>query len=172
MSSFFPAVSSRASTPLAVRRMLTQVHGDQNSILDLQLQLSTGRRLQTASQDPSSTIKVLAAQRQQEFRSQSETNLKSAENILSASEVSLAQAQSLLNEVRAVAVEAAGNTISDDQRTALMHQVDGALKRLVELANSKYSDQHIFAGSSVRKSEPLRLIGNSFQQPTWTIEHW
>lgn len=162
MSSFFPAVSSRASTPLAVRRMLTQVHGDQNSILDLQLQLSTGRRLQTASQDPSSTIKVLAAQRQQEFRSQSETNLKSAENILSASEVSLAQAQSLLNEVRAVAVEAAGNTISDDQRTALMHQVDGALKRLVELANSKYSDQYIFAGSSVR-SEPLRLIGNRVQ---------
>lgn len=142
--------------------MLTQVHGDQNSILDLQLQLSTGRRLQTASQEPSSTIKVLAAQRQQEFRKQTEINLKSADNILSASEVSLAQSQQLLNEVRGVAVEAAGNTISSDQRTALLNQVDGALKRLIELANSKYGDQYIFAGSAVR-SEPLRLVGDRVQ---------
>lgn len=142
--------------------MLTQVHQDQSSILDLQLQLSTGRRLQTTSQDPSATIKVLAAQRQQEFRRQSETNLKSADGILSASEVSLSQAQQLLNEVRGAAIEAAGNTISPDQRVALMNQVDNALSRLVELANSKYADQYLFSGSGVRQ-EPLRLVGNVVQ---------
>lgn len=162
MASFFPPVSSRSSIPLAVQRMLTQVHQDQSSILDLQLQLSTGRRLQTTSQDPSATIKVLAAQRQQEFRRQSETNLKSADGILSASEVSLSQAQQLLNEVRGAAIEAAGNTISPDQRVALMNQVDNALSRLVELANSKYADQYLFSGSGVRQ-EPLRLVGNVVQ---------
>jgi flagellar hook-associated protein 3 FlgL len=162
MASFFPPVSSRSSIPLAVQRMLTQVHQDQSSILDLQLQLSTGRRLQTTSQDPSATIKVLAAQRQQEFRRQSETNLKSADGILSASEVSLSQAQQLLNEVRGAAIEAAGNTISPDQRVALMNQVDNALSRLVELANSKYADQDLFSGSGVRQ-EPLRLVGNVVQ---------
>jgi len=162
MSSFFPAVSNRSSTPLAVQRMLFQVHNDQSSILDLQLQLSTGRRLQSTSQDPSATIKVLAAQRQQEFRKQSEANLKSADSILSASEVSLSQAQQLLNEVRGSALEAAGNTISADQRTALLHQVDNALQRLVELANSKYGDQFLFSGSGVRQ-EPIKLVGNLVQ---------
>jgi flagellar hook-associated protein 3 FlgL len=142
--------------------MLFQVHGDQASILDLQMQLSTGKRFQKPSEDLASAIKVLAAQRQQEFRQQTEINLRSADDILSASETSLAQAQTILNDVRATAVEAAGNTISDDQRTALLHHVDGALRRLTDLANTRFGDQYIFAGSAV-KENPLRLAGNAVQ---------
>ena len=107
MSTLYPAVSGRMTVPLAVNRMLFQVHADQSAIMDLQLQLSTGRRFLTPSQAPSSAIKVLAAQRQQEFRAQTEVNLKSAEGILVASETSLAQAQAILNEMRSVALEAA-----------------------------------------------------------------
>ncbi|HAC89374.1 MAG TPA: hypothetical protein DCF63_01905 [Planctomycetaceae bacterium] len=162
MTNLYPAITNRSSTPLAVSRMLFQVHGDQASILDLQMQLSTGKRFQKASEDLASAIKVLAAQRQQEFRQQTEINLRSADDILSASETSLAQAQTILNEVRATAVEAAGNTISDDQRTALLHHVDGALRRLTDLANTRFGDQYIFAGSAV-KENPLRLAGNAVQ---------
>lgn len=162
MTNLYPAITNRSSTPLAVSRMLFQVHGDQSSILDLQMQLSTGRRFQKASEDLASAINALAAQRQQEFRQQTEINLRSADDILSASETSLAQAQTILNEVRATAVEAAGNTISDDQRTALLHHVDGALRRLTDLANSRFGDQYLFAGSSV-KENPLQIAGNAVQ---------
>jgi|LakMenEpi03Aug12_release.lakeMendotaPanAssembly.Ray.scaffolds.fasta_scaffold00671_44 flagellar hook-associated protein 3 FlgL len=162
MTNLYPAITNRSSTPLAVSRMLFQVHGDQASILDLQMQLSTGKRFQKPSEDLASAIKVLAAQRQQEFRQQTEINLRSADDILSASETSLAQAQTILNDVRATAVEAAGNTISDDQRTALLHHVDGALRRLTDLANTRFGDQYIFAGSAV-KENPLRLAGNAVQ---------
>jgi flagellar hook-associated protein 3 FlgL len=159
MSAFYPTVTGRTSAPLAVNRMLFQIHSDQSAILDLQTQLSTGKRIQLPSQDPSAAIKILSAQRQQEFRQQTEANLRSADGILTASETSLSQAQMILNEVRAAAVEAAGNTLSAEQRTALGQQVDQSLQRIVDLANSKHADQFIFGGSGVRES-PMKLVGD------------
>ena len=140
--------------------MLFQVNSDQAAIQRLQLQLSTGRRFQTPSEDISAAIKVLSSQRQQEFRTQTEVNLKQADSILSVTETNLAQTQSLLNQVRATAVEAANNTLSDDQRTALLNQVDGVLSRLTEIANAKFGDQYIFAGSNVR-TDPVSLNNNT-----------
>ncbi|MBX3421296.1 MAG: hypothetical protein KF752_07035 [Pirellulaceae bacterium] len=160
MSSFYPAITGRYSAPLAITRMLSQVHGDQAAVLKLQMQLSTGLRFQNPSQDLPAATKVMSAQRQLEFRAQTDVNLSSADNILSASESSLSQAHNILNEIRAVAVEGAGNTLSDDQRTALISQIDTSLRRLVDLANTKFGDQFIFGGSGVRNN-PLELVGNS-----------
>lgn len=160
MPSFYPAASVRTSNSLSNYRMLFQVNSDQSAIQRLQLQLSTGRRFQTPSEDISAAIKVLSSQRQQEFRTQTEVNLKQADSILSVTETNLAQTQSLLNQVRATAVEAANNTLSDDQRTALLNQVDGVLSRLTEIANAKFGDQYIFAGSNVR-TDPVSLNNNT-----------
>lgn len=160
MASFYPAASVRTSNPLSNYRMLFQVNSDQAAIQKLQLQLSTGRRFQTPSEDISAAIKVLSSQRQQEFRTQTEVNLKQADSILNVTETNLAQTQNLLNQVRATAVEAANNTLSEDQRTALLNQVDGVLNRLTEIANAKFGDQYIFAGSNVR-TDPVSLNNNA-----------
>jgi flagellar hook-associated protein 3 FlgL len=172
MSSFYPAVSNRTSTALATSRMLFQVNNDQFALLKLQLQLSTGLRFQRPSENPSSAIKVLSSQRQQEFRKQTEVNLRQSNSTLAVTETNLAQSQSLLNQVRSVAVEAANNTLSSDQRTALLNQVDGVLGRLANIANSKFGDQYIFAGSKVRqdplvlKNDTVRFSANDEQLNT------
>ncbi|MFO0941116.1 MAG: hypothetical protein U0930_10140 [Pirellulales bacterium] len=156
MTAFYPAASERTSTPLATTRMLFQVNSNELAIQRLQQQLSTGRKFQSPSENLPAAIKVLSAQRQQEFRTQTEVNLKQADSILSVTETNLGQTQDILNQVRATAVQAASNTLSDDERTALLNQVDGALRRLAEIANSKFGDQYIFAGSKVR-TDPLKL---------------
>ncbi len=156
MTAFYPAASDRTSTPLATTRMLYQVNASEMAIQQLQLQLSTGRKFQTPSQNLPAAIKILSAQRQQEFRAQTEVNLKQADSVLSVTETNLAQTQNILNQVRATAVQASSNTLSNDERIALMNQVDGALRRLAEIANSKFGDQYIFAGSKVR-TDPLQL---------------
>lgn len=156
MTSFYPAASDRTSTPLATTRMLFQVNAGEMAIQQLQLQLSTGRKFQNPSENLPAAIKVLSAQRQQEFRTQTEVNLKQADSVLSVTETNLAQSQDILNQVRATAVQAASNTLSSDERTALLNQVDGSLRRLAEIANAKFGDQYIFAGNKVR-TDPLKL---------------
>jgi flagellar hook-associated protein 3 FlgL len=136
---------------------MSQINSDQVAIQNLQVQLSTGRRIQTPSEDLAATVKILSAQRQHAFRLQSETNLRNADGILSASESSLSQAQRIMNEMKSITLEAAGNTLTDSQRQSLKQQVDEAIRTLTDLANSKFADQFIFAGSSVRQP-PLRPV--------------
>ena len=63
-ASFYPVGSSRSSSALSISRLLYQINTDQNAITSLQTQLSTGRRIQRASEDPGAAIRSLAAQRQ------------------------------------------------------------------------------------------------------------
>ncbi len=160
MTSFYPAVNGRATSQLGQTRLLFQIHHDELAIQDLQTQLSTGRRLSIPSQDPAAAIRGLAAQRQLEYKSQVDENLQSANTILAATESTLSQSQSILNEIRGIAVQANGTTFSPEEQEAFAVQIDAAIAKLTELGNAKFRDQYIFGGSAVL-STPLEAVGDS-----------
>lgn len=159
-SSFYPVTSGRTSSSQSISRLLYQVNTDQLAIQKLQTQLSTGRRIERPSEDPAAAIRALGVQRTLEFKGQVINNLKSANTLLGASESVLAQAQNILNDIRGVAVESAGNTLSSAELDANANQVREALKKLVEIGNSKFRDQYVFAGSDVMRA-PLQIVGDS-----------
>ncbi len=160
MTSFYPTASGRATSQSAITQMLFQVNNDQLAIQDLQTQISTGRKLTTPSQNPAAAIRALAAQRQQEFKSQIGNNLQSADTILAATESTLAQSQSILLEMRGIAVQTSGNTLSLEEKEAYLAQIEAAISKLTDLGNSKFRDQYIFGGSAVQ-SPPLKAVGDS-----------
>lgn len=159
-SSFYPTAIGRVTSQQSISRLLFQIHSDEGAIQKLQTQLSTGHRIERASEDPAAAIRALAAQRAQEFKGQVVTNLKSADTILGASESSLSQAQAILNEMRGLAIESTNNLLSTEERSANASQFNDAVKKLVELGNSKFRDQHVFAGAHVL-DRPLQIVGNS-----------
>ncbi len=163
-SSFYPATVGRTTSSQTMNRLLFQVNTDQSAIQKLQVQLSTGRRIERPSQDPAAAIRALAkqlsAQRSLEFKGQVVNNLKSANTILSSSESVLSQAQSILNDIRGVAVESSGNVLSDAERQANANAVKDAIAKLIEIGNSKFRDQYVFAGANVLKP-PLAAVGNA-----------
>ena len=159
-SSFYPATVGRVSTQQSITRLLFQVHADEGAIQKLQTQLSTGRRIERPSEDPGAAIRALAAQRSLEFKGQVLGNLQSANTVLGASEATLAQAQAVLNDMRGLAVESSGNLLSTEERTANADQIRNAIQRLVELGNSRFRDQYLFAGSDVN-SPPLQVVGEA-----------
>lgn len=172
MTSFYPAVGTRTSNQSNITRLLFQIHNDQSAITDLQTQLSTGRRVTKPSQDPGAAIRALAAQRGLEYKSQITDNLQSADTILSTTESTLDQVQTVLTQMRGLTVEAAGNTLSDEQLGALAAQVDASLQKLVELGNAKFRDQYLFSGSHVLDSplngsgDTIRFSGDGFELET------
>lgn len=159
-SSFYPTAIGRVTSQQSISRLLFQIHSDEGAIQKLQTQLSTGHRIERASEDPAAAIRALAAQRAQEFKGQVLTNLKSADTLLGASESSLSQAQAILNEMRGLAVESTNNLLSAEERSANASQFNDAVKKLVELGNAKFRDQFVFAGAHVL-DRPLQIVGNS-----------
>ncbi len=176
ISSFYPVTAGRTSSGQSITRLLYQVHSDTSAIQKLQMQLSTGRRIERPSEDPAAAIRALGIQRSLEFKGQVVNNLKSANTLLGASESVLAQAQNILNEVRGIAVESSGNTLSSAELDANANQVREALRKLVEIGNSKFRDQYVFAGSDVMRA-PLQMVGDAvrFQgadNELNTIRYW
>lgn len=159
-SSFYPVNIGRASSALSFQRLIYQINHDQLSIQGLQQQISTGRRISTPSEDPGSAIRALATQRQLEFKSQTDINLKNANTILGATESTLSQIQAIIQDIRGLAISAASNTLSSEERDAAVAQIDAAYQRLTELGNSKFQDQYIFAGSKVA-APPFQVVNDS-----------
>lgn len=160
MTSFYPATTTRASTALGITSLMFQIHHDQKAILDLQTQLSTGRRIQAPSQDTSASVRALAAQRQLEHKAQIDKNLSSADTILGATGSTLSHAQDILNEMRGIAVQSSGATLSEAESSAFVAQIQAAISKLADLGNSKFRDQFLFSGSKVLES-PLTLAGDT-----------
>ena len=161
MTSFYPVTTGRATNQMGITRLMYQLNHDQLAIQDLQTQISTGRKLNAPSQNPAAAIRALAAQRQLEYREQVTNNLQGADAILSATESTLSQAQSIVNEMRGVAVQvAAVTTLSPEEKQAYIAQIDAGIAKLIDLGNGKFRDQYIFGGSAVQ-SAPLKSAGDS-----------
>lgn len=161
-TTFYPATVGRVSGQQSLARLMFQLNTDQGAIQRLQTELSTGRRIERPSEDPAAAIRALVVQRTLELKGQVTNNLKSANSVLGASEATLSEAQNILNDVRGVAVESSGNLLSEGERTANAAQIRAAIQKLVEIGNSKFRDQYVFAGSDVL-NPPLKLVGNAVQ---------
>jgi flagellar hook-associated protein 3 FlgL len=156
ISSFYPAVAGRVSDGLTRHRSLYQVQTDQIALQKLQTQLSTGNRYQSVSESPTSAIRVIGLQREQEFKSQTLVNLKSAQGYLSSAETSLAEVQDITNELNSLALEGVSTLVSENERKVLVRQLDTFLERLTSIANLRTRDRYLFAGSSVQ-TPPLAM---------------
>ncbi len=151
-SSFYPVVAGRTSDIQSNLRSLFQVQTSKAGINRLQDQLTTGRKILTPSEDPTSSIRIMQFQREQEFRTQAITNLNSSTSFLNGTESSLSDIQSIVNDMRGLTVSAASNLNSPSERDAIVSEVDSSINRLLASANSKFQDRYLFSGSSVSTS--------------------
>src|SRR5688572_24661155 len=113
MAGFYPVPSTRTTTMLQQARLLQQLNFDQLAIQRLQVQISTGRRIATPSQDAPAADRGQTLQRLLELKAQAQTNLQASQSYLDATDTSLANVTTLLTEVRGLAVEAASDTSTD-----------------------------------------------------------
>ena len=149
LSSFYPVVAGRTSDALSRYRSLYQVQVSKQGIQQLENQLSSGKRFDLPSQDPTAAIRVIGIQRDLEFRDQTLRNLDSSQGYLNVTESTLANFQDTLTEIRGLGVESAGNVNSEEERAGWVSQIDATIERLTAAANTRYQDRYLFAGGRV-----------------------
>ena len=130
LSSFYPVVAGRTSDALSRYRSLYQVQVSKLGIQQLENQLSSGKRFDLPSQDPTAAIRVIGIQRDLEFRDQTLRNLDSSQGYLNVTESTLANVQDTLTEIRGIGVESAGNVNSEEERAGWVSQINATIERL------------------------------------------
>lgn len=130
------------------------------SIIKTQEQLSTGKRVITAADDPVAATRIQQLNHTLASVEQYNKNISIAENNLSLEESTLRGANNLLQRVEELAVQA-GNTgtLSTGDYAALAAEVDSRLDELFNVANTRNANgDYIFAGF---KSDSPAFAGDS-----------
>lgn len=123
----------------------------QSQLLQTQQQISSGRRILTASDDPVAAARALEVSQSDTMNTQYAANRTAARHKLSMAESNLQSATSLLQDVRTAAVGAGNGTLNDSDRQTIAADLSGRLQELIGLANSTDgAGNYLFAGFQSR----------------------
>jgi flagellar hook-associated protein 3 FlgL len=142
-----PINMARVSQNLRAFNLLETLRRNQVGLFRVQNQLATGQKLLAPSDDPLQAAAAGVIDRRLELIKQIDRNLTRVNNALAESEAAMNDAVSLLMDVHNVASEAAGDTLSDDERAALVPVVQSLLDQLVAVGNRPYLNAYLFSGS-------------------------
>jgi flagellar hook-associated protein 3 FlgL len=160
MGSVVGIPSTRVSDLFIRQRVVSQMLSDQLDLFRIQTQLSTGHRIQMPSEDPGAALRIISLQRLLERKEQVQTNLRTNQSYLTATDTALSTVSSLLAEARGVALGAVGTTVTDAQREAAAQQIQSTLGQLVDVGNQKFRDRYLFAGAGTA-TRPFEITGSN-----------
>lgn len=123
----------------------------------LQTQLASNRKLVRLSDDPVNTVKSLTARSRLNDIEQYQKNLSDARAWLTQTETALTEMNDIVKRVYELAVYAANDVMTNDDRDAVSKEIRELRDQVETLANSTLGDKYIFGGYNV-SSAPFTAL--------------
>jgi flagellar hook-associated protein 3 FlgL len=150
----------RISTGYQFESYSSQIASSEARMFEAQKRVSTGKRINVASDDPIGTRTVLNYRTLQSANTQYADNLKMAKGFLGFTEESLGETSDVMRQAYQFAVRGANTATDQVGRQGMVAEVTDLQKRLVELANSRGpSGSYIYAGQAIDQ-KPYTVVGN------------
>lgn len=138
----------RTSTLSNTNRMLSQLMGSQNALLESQIQLSSQKRINKPSDNSVDASKILTLGNQQNKIATYKTNIATAREQLNMMDSSLAKVIEVLQRANDLNLQGSNQTYSHEQLMAMKGEIDQITASIVDFANTQYNGQYIFSGNN------------------------
>ena len=129
-------------------QFLNALSGTQRRLNRAQLELTSGKRVNTVSDDPDQISSLLQARADLENSLQTKTDLGRVKTEVDTAESVMATAVSLVEHARVLAAQGATGTATPASRKNLADQLGDVLKQLVSISNTTVEGRNIFSGDS------------------------
>ena len=150
--SITPIASSRVTQQMKSFALLGSLQSDQSNLLTLENQLSSGKRLSLASDDPAAAVGIIRLNTQIATTTQYNNNLNFANGALSTADSTLTTLSKLVNSAQSIASSNAGSLTPASDRASQAQVVDSLISQALDLSNTKYQNESIFAGQNTTGS--------------------
>lgn len=138
----------RMSTSMIFDRTVSAMQSQTTSLLHTQQQISTGRRLVAASDDPTAASNILQMTQAKEVNNQYTSAQGGAKTALSMLDSQLQSVGDLIQYVQQRTVLASNGTLNAKDLSAIAKDIQGQFEQLTGLANSTDGmGQYMFAGN-------------------------
>jgi flagellin-like hook-associated protein FlgL len=127
---------------------LADLSNTESRISAANLQLSSGYRVNEASDDPGAIASIIGYQSQIDNITQVQTNLNQASTVASVADGALSTTSTLLNQLTSIAAQGSNSTTTASTRTILAQRVQAIAQQLVGIANTSVQGKFIFGGDA------------------------
>ena len=149
----------RISTKTRYDQLVADMKINQFNFNKLTAQLSSGKKLVNITDDPIASVNFLNTNRQLGKIETFTQNVGMAESELSALDDFMELARGYLQTAWDKGVQANNQTYGEDSLRAIKTEIDEIKKTMVDLGNSEYNDNYIFAGANT-KLIPFEILDN------------
>ena len=137
----------RVSTSYQYELYSANIDNTTSNYLNAQQVVSTGKQINTVSDNPYGAMSAISMTSIQSQISQFNNNLTTAQNFLDNNSSAMTQVTNLLNQAYQIAVQGANSTTTQDALNNLASQISDIQSSLVSVGNTQNSQgQYIFAG--------------------------
>jgi flagellar hook-associated protein 3 FlgL len=148
----------------------------ENKIAQANRNISSGYRVNQASDDPSAIGSILSYQDQLAHIKQVQSNLSAANVNAQTADGALQTAATLLDKLTSLGASGASSGVSAETRATLAQQVQAVEEQLVSVANTNVGGHYIFGGDSGSTApytfdwtSPAGVLQNSTSENTSTL---
>ena len=127
--------------------------------------VSSGKKINTLSDDPIGMVQVLSLKESLSNIDQLDRNISTAKNWLDGGQTALNSVKTIITDIRTLCVQMANGTVGPRERGSAAAQVQGALEQIVSLANTRVNGRYIFAGTKTG-TKPFEIQKNLAGNPT------
>ncbi|MDD2708743.1 MAG: hypothetical protein PHV34_12215 [Verrucomicrobiae bacterium] len=133
----------------------------QSRISKYQNDISTGKKIHNASDDPSGYSQVLGLQSDQRAVQQLRRNANAAETRINSTYSAAADLQTVVSRASELAIQANG-TLSDSDREVIATEIDNLLEQALTIGNRREDSTFLFGGTSLLSSDTDPVTGSAY----------
>ncbi len=135
---------------------LQRSNSSMNKYMD---QLSTGKKINKASDDPVTAVRSMYYRSSLSEVEQFKRNLEDGLSWMSTTDEALDQINTVVQRVRELTVQGLSDTNDSNDRRAISEEIKQLKEHIGEISNSQIAGRYIFAGTDV-KTPPYRVTAN------------
>lgn len=137
----------RVTAAMVRSRILHNMSTTLDKLQFAQTQLATGKRVLKPSDDPVATARALNLRTVLRDNNQFKQNIDDASGWMTGTEAAVNDMLELLTELKEAAVSGSNDTKGESERAAIAEQVEHLLESFIDMANTRYGDRYVFAGT-------------------------
>jgi flagellar hook-associated protein 3 len=149
----------RVTNNMITNRVVYNVQQALGRYLQLETEMSSGKRINNPSDDPVGTLRDLSYRTELSKLGQYQKNVSQGQNWLNSYDGVLDDVNLLLSDAKDLALAMSNDTYDTSQRKAAATEIESIFDRIVQLSNSQIGGRQMFSGFRT-KLEPFRVGGN------------
>ncbi|PYZ92785.1 flagellar hook-associated protein FlgL [Salipaludibacillus keqinensis] len=159
----------RVTQSMIANSSLQHLSNSYGQLKNYQDQLSTGKKISRASQDPVIAMNGMRYRTQVAETSQFKRNISEVYNWMDTADSALDKTTSTLHRLRELTVQASNDTYESTQRANIAKEVQQLKEHLESLGNTQANNKYIFNGTNTT-NKPIDLEAGQFSTNGQNVE--